>query len=132
MRFALDTDGNRVCVDDANKRNKYTCPCCGEELTVRQGRLIGWCFAHKSGSLFFFLPFLAPPLALVCPNSTDYLRLHPCSGCLMRHRKRIIKIPLCQPFPQGGNPFSSAHVSFSAFLPCVFLVPLLSVCKRTF
>lgn len=68
MRFALDTDGNRVCVDDANKRNKYTCPCCGEELTVRQGRLIGWCFAHKSGSLFFFLPFLAPPSGVGLPS----------------------------------------------------------------
>lgn len=51
MRFALDTDGNRVCVENADKKNKYVCPCCDEELTVRQGRLIGWCFAHKSGSL---------------------------------------------------------------------------------
>lgn len=48
MFKGLDEHNNIVNAVDAIKGKKYTCPCCHEELILKQGKYIDWHFAHKS------------------------------------------------------------------------------------
>ncbi len=96
------------------------------------GLISNRCYHHgnpigcsETGSYFFafFLPFLAPPPALVCPNSTDHL-------CLYGTDKEN-KSPLCQPLP-GGKPFFLRCVLLFPFMQCVpFSVIGLQMCILT-
>ena len=56
MLVALTEDGNRIYADEAQKkdqygnRNKFYCPDCGSELTLKQGTKNIWHFSHKDGN----------------------------------------------------------------------------------
>ena len=65
------------------------------------------------------IPFQAPPLlALVSPSSCDHLCLQLWMGCLIRHRKRKNRNPLCQRFPKGTPFFYVSMASIFCFLLC--------------
>ena len=51
MQFALDERGNRTAIDDADKKNKYFCPCCHSEMVVRKGNIKVHHFAHKANGM---------------------------------------------------------------------------------
>ena len=50
MRIALDSNGNRVFVDDSSRDETYFCPTCGEPLTARRGSVRVHHFAHRQGT----------------------------------------------------------------------------------
>ncbi|WP_295611322.1 competence protein CoiA [uncultured Methanobrevibacter sp.] len=56
MLVALTENGNRIYADEAQKRdangnkNKFYCPDCGSELTLKQGSKNIWHFSHKDGN----------------------------------------------------------------------------------
>lgn len=47
MFFALSKDGIRTKAIEASKQNEYFCPGCGALLTLKQGNIKEWHFAHK-------------------------------------------------------------------------------------
>lgn len=51
MYIANDANGNRVYISDADKSNKYFCPICGNELIVRQGKIMSHHYAHKAKTI---------------------------------------------------------------------------------
>lgn len=48
MFVALDKNGNRINIDDANKDEQYFCPICGTEVVLKTGTINAHHFAHKS------------------------------------------------------------------------------------
>ena len=48
MIFAIDEKGNRVHIEETHVKNKYFCPCCGEELVLKKGNMRKHHFSHKS------------------------------------------------------------------------------------
>lgn len=46
--YSLDKESNLIHVKEAVKGNEYRCPCCGEAMIPRQGKLRKWHFAHKA------------------------------------------------------------------------------------
>ena len=51
MFYAIDEDQNRIFIDDADKQNKYYCPCCNSSVIVRRGPIYAHHFAHSIGSM---------------------------------------------------------------------------------
>ena len=47
MLIAIDKDGKRVHIDDANKTEKYYCPSCKSELILKRGEERIHHFAHR-------------------------------------------------------------------------------------
>lgn len=39
MDFALNEKGLKVYAEDATKEEKYFCPCCGEEVVLKDGKV---------------------------------------------------------------------------------------------
>ena len=50
MIVAYDKNKNRVHIDDAIRENKYYCPTCGEELSIKRGEIRVHHFSHLSTS----------------------------------------------------------------------------------
>ena len=48
MEFGIGTDGARCSIFNADSEQIYRCPCCGEELLQKRGKIVIWHFAHKS------------------------------------------------------------------------------------
>lgn len=48
--YSLDRVGHLINAEEAIKGDKYYCPCCGDIMIPRQGKIRRWHFAHKSGS----------------------------------------------------------------------------------
>ena len=46
MRFAVDKNNNRVCIDDVDKGETFYCQECGEKLVQRRGEIVAHHFAH--------------------------------------------------------------------------------------
>ena len=46
MRFAVDSDGSRVCIDDVERDEVFFCQECGEKLVQRRGKIKAHHFAH--------------------------------------------------------------------------------------
>ncbi len=55
MFIALDTNGERVSIENATKDNQYFCPICGELLTIRatDSLAVKTHFAHKRGTICY-------------------------------------------------------------------------------
>lgn len=55
MFIALDTDKNRISIENAIKGNQYFCPICGELLTIRatESLEVKTHFAHKRGTICY-------------------------------------------------------------------------------
>lgn len=47
QHYALDVDQNIIHIKHAIRGNKFTCPNCGNEMIVKQGKIREWHFAHK-------------------------------------------------------------------------------------
>lgn len=50
MDFALNKRGLKVYAEDATKEEKYFCPCCGEEVVLKDGKINITHFAHLQDS----------------------------------------------------------------------------------
>ncbi len=50
MIIAYDKSKNRTHIDDADRKEKYFCPTCGEELCIKRGNVKAHHFAHLSTS----------------------------------------------------------------------------------
>ena len=50
MFNAIDEKGNRINALEAVKGNNYYCPCCKENLILKQGKLIDWHFSHRGNT----------------------------------------------------------------------------------
>lgn len=48
MQFGIDEQGNRVAISKADKEKEYHCPCCGERLIQKRGKIVIHHFAHKT------------------------------------------------------------------------------------
>ena len=55
MFIALDTNRNRISIENAIKGNQYFCPICGEILTIRatESLAVKTHFAHKRGTICY-------------------------------------------------------------------------------
>ena len=55
MFIALDTNRNRISIENAIKGNQYFCPTCGEILTIRatESLAVKTHFAHKRGTICY-------------------------------------------------------------------------------
>ena len=49
MFIAKNQDGERIWADSATKSEKYSCPCCGGEVTLRDGPINAAHLAHIGG-----------------------------------------------------------------------------------
>lgn len=47
-RYALDNESNLVHIEKAVKSQKFLCPCCGDEMIAKQGKIRKWHFTHKT------------------------------------------------------------------------------------
>ena len=48
LQFALNVNGERINIKDAEKRKDYYCPCCNSMLVQKKGKIIVWHYAHKT------------------------------------------------------------------------------------
>lgn len=48
MQYALDNNGNKVYINDANKGEKYFCPCCNSLVIQKKGFVNAWHYSHKN------------------------------------------------------------------------------------
>lgn len=51
MEYALTADHHRVHALDAEKRQEYYCPVCGNQVIPRQGEVNSWHFAHVTSCM---------------------------------------------------------------------------------
>lgn len=51
MKFAQTSDGARISADLATKDRVYHCPGCLAPLTLKQGKIYSWHFAHKNDAV---------------------------------------------------------------------------------
>lgn len=47
-QFALNVNGERINIKDAEKEEDYYCPCCNSLLVQKKGKIMVWHYAHKS------------------------------------------------------------------------------------
>ena len=47
MQFALNDNGERINIKDAEKEKDYYCPCCNSLLVQKKGKIMVWHYAHK-------------------------------------------------------------------------------------
>lgn len=50
MTEALNSIGNEVRVDQAQKGEEYTCPFCQDKVYPRQGQKLAWHFEHATNN----------------------------------------------------------------------------------
>ena len=48
LQFALNVNGERINIKDAEKGKDYYCPCCNSLLVQKKGKIMVWHYAHKS------------------------------------------------------------------------------------
>ena len=48
LQFALNVNGERINIKDAEKGKDYYCPCCNSMLVQKKGKIMVWHYAHKS------------------------------------------------------------------------------------
>ncbi|MCR5336833.1 MAG: hypothetical protein K6E42_09845 [Synergistes sp.] len=48
MYFANDENGQRIYIDDAQKRHMYVCPACNEPVIMKCGEVVSHHFSHKA------------------------------------------------------------------------------------
>ena len=46
MQFALNDNGERINIKDAEKGKDYYCPCCNSVLVQKKGKIMVWHYAH--------------------------------------------------------------------------------------
>ncbi len=50
MLIALNATATRVAAEDATRSDRYRCPACHDDVTLKQGAHVIWHFAHRAGS----------------------------------------------------------------------------------
>lgn len=50
MRFAIDKNGKRVCIENVDDNQDYFCPICGQKLVLKRGKIVVHHFAHLPNS----------------------------------------------------------------------------------
>ena len=50
MLIALNATATRVSAEDATRGDRYRCPACHDDVTLKQGEHVIWHFAHRAGS----------------------------------------------------------------------------------